>query len=385
MGLSSINMLFEPSGVDCSEKILTGRPYGGRAIYFKHSLAGKTKRDICMNWRICALTFNNPGLTPLLIVNVYMPCDTYSASTVNPAYSDTIYDIETLINEHDGGVLLCGNWNTDINRSTARSNCFENFIERNQLRICWDHMTATSQNTYANFALDHFSRVDHFVMSNNMFECLKSCSVNTSPLHPSDHRDIFVDFHLQSDYQGRNVARCTKDKVAWHRVNDEDVQQYKLCMDGLLHDFVTDPGALACNDPLCHDSSHIENIERLCEQLISTYLNAGKHSFPKCAPPRAGYSCGTSALSPYAMTRAMLLYVLRMKNQMAFAAQHQIISLTPVIDLCSCDNYQGIALFFVLCKVIDIIVIERYRERCLSVSYSSPLRLCIQQVCVRLL
>ena len=83
--LSEEYMLFETSGVDCSETILTGRPYGGLAIYFRRSLAGKIKRVTCMYRRICAITFNSPGLPPLLIVNVYMPCDTYSASTVNPA------------------------------------------------------------------------------------------------------------------------------------------------------------------------------------------------------------------------------------------------------------------------------------------------------------
>ena len=35
-------------------------------------------------------------------------------------------------------------------------------------------------------------------------------------------------------------------------------------------------------------------------------------------------------------------------------------------DLCSSDNYRGIALCSALCKVIDIIVIERYREKLLT-------------------
>ena len=69
-------------------------------------------------------------------------------------------------------------------------------------------------------------------------------------------------------------------------------------MDELLDDLVIDHGALACNNNLCHDPSHIENIERLCEQLISTCLNAGKHSLPKCAPPRGRVPMWNERIKP---------------------------------------------------------------------------------------
>ena len=68
--------------------------------------------------------------------------------------------------------------------------------------------------------------------------------------------------------------------------------------DELLDDLVIDHGALACNNNLCHDPSHIENIERLCEQLISTCLNAGKHSLPKCAPPRGRVPMWNERIKP---------------------------------------------------------------------------------------
>ena len=68
--------------------------------------------------------------------------------------------------------------------------------------------------------------------------------------------------------------------------------------DELLDDLVIDHGALACNNNLCHDPSHIENIERLCGQLISTCLNAGKHSLPKCAPPRGRVPMWNERIKP---------------------------------------------------------------------------------------
>ena len=66
-------MYYDVSGVDESERILSGRPSGGLAILFKRSIADKVTFVDTGNRRLCACVLHCDGALPLLIVNVYMP------------------------------------------------------------------------------------------------------------------------------------------------------------------------------------------------------------------------------------------------------------------------------------------------------------------------
>ena len=190
--LSPEYMFYDTSGVDCSESILAGRPYGGLAIFYKRSIAHNVKHIKTQSRRCCAVLVHEENCVPLMIINVYMPCDNYSTRTVCQDFCDVIAEIEELLNDYDGAVLLCGDWNTDPTRSTAQTSYFHEFVERNHLHICWDHQNASVQPTYANDALHHYSCIDHFVMSSNLYNTMVACDVNSCPLNPSDHRDIAI-------------------------------------------------------------------------------------------------------------------------------------------------------------------------------------------------
>ena len=153
----------ETSGVDCTAGILIGRPYGGLAIYFKRSMADKIERVPCDNRRICAIKYQPEGQVPLLLINVYMPCDTQSSTSLNPVYADTITDIETLMSDHVGDIILGGDWNTDTRRDNAQSMCFAGFTERCELRLGWNHISAKRQDTFFSEANGTTSCIDHFL------------------------------------------------------------------------------------------------------------------------------------------------------------------------------------------------------------------------------
>ena len=155
--ISDNYMFYETSGVDCSQDIIMGRPYGGLAILYKRGIADKVKMVKTSNRRLCVLQIQYEGCLPILIVNVYMPCDNYSVQNLNSVYRDTISDIDMIMSDHTGELLLCGDWNTDTARNTAQVACFNEFIERNNLYVCWDNSNASRQSTYANYALMQFS------------------------------------------------------------------------------------------------------------------------------------------------------------------------------------------------------------------------------------
>ena len=101
-----------------------------------------------------------------------MPCDTQSIRCLNPVYSDTISDIEILLFDHIGDVILGGDGNTDPSRDTAQSKCFENFLESNSLHVCWDHALAIDSLCVL-FVI--FSRIGSHIIATKEYQCISYC------------------------------------------------------------------------------------------------------------------------------------------------------------------------------------------------------------------
>ena len=296
---ASADYLFkETSGVDSSARILAGRPYGGLAIFYKRSLADKIEQIQCNNKRICAIRYNCDGHSPLLLINVYMPCDNQSSSSLNLTYADTITDVESILTEHTGDVCIAGDWNTDTSRNSAQSVCFNSFIERYDLKLCWDHVLAKRQPTYLSEIIDASSCIDHFIMNVSLFDNIIDCSVNSDPLNPSDHRAISLQIEYVPISYNTHVYEHYKRGISWHKVNSDHIAEYKNHMDSALDIIELDQGSISCNDPLCSDASHSTSINLLCSKIIDILLESGNKCFPNVTPPRQRIPRWNSDIKP---------------------------------------------------------------------------------------
>ena len=220
-------MFKETSGLDETSRILSGRPFGGLVNYFMRMFADKIKTVHCDNKRICAIKYNCENNLPLLFVNVYMPCDNQTMN-LNPVYLDAIHDWESMVSEHIGHVCLGGDWNTDLSRNSAQTQCFNDFIERCNLNLCWEHSLADKQDTYFSEMSDATSCVDHFLLSDNIFQGINSCYVDDNPLNPSDHREVVINFDydttgVSETPVANNKGQGTPHGVAWHRVEHDHI------------------------------------------------------------------------------------------------------------------------------------------------------------------
>ena len=282
--MSSDYLFKEASAVDETKKILTGRPFGGLATYYLKNFGDRVNRVSCENKRICAIKYQDTSCLPLLIVNVYMPCDNQS-QIINPEFYDAIQSCELLVQEHVGDVMLGGDWNTDLSRSTAQTACFKSFLERCGLRVCWEHALADQQDTYHSEINDATSCVDHFVMSENLYSNIKSCRVDTNPLNPSDHKEVVmeIDYNPTSVIEGSRVMNQSQN-IAWYKVKTEQIDEYKSVMDELINAVDLKKDILKCNDLMCNDSNHHSAINDMCSDIIDICLNAGEQCFPATAP-----------------------------------------------------------------------------------------------------
>ena len=178
------------SGVDSRDKILTGRCKGGVGIFYKKSLCSKIKPVKCKNRRICAATINLADNFSCLLLSIYLPCDNYS-NAANADYVDCIDCIESLlISEHCNAFICCGDYNTSFERNNAQTECLNNFIERNNLVVSWNHPVSKKDHTYTNFSLNHFSCIDHIITTHNIYDCILDNYVLSAACNPSSHNVV---------------------------------------------------------------------------------------------------------------------------------------------------------------------------------------------------
>ena len=275
----------ETSGVNVHDSIISGRPFGGLATYFMKNFADKVERVNCKNKRICAVKYCDEKSFPLLLLNVYMPCDDQSR-TPNPEYVNTLCEIESLITGHTGDVFAGGDWNTDLSRQNAQTTCFKEFILRTGLKLCWDHPLADKQPTYVSQMNGASSCIDHFLLSSNLFNGIVECKVDDGPLNPSDHHEVEIsfDYHPISAKAVEPNNNNMGGKIAWHRVDHEDILEYKDVMDTMINELELNDDCLSCENVHCTNVDHLSGINSLCADIIDICLESGDVCFPKTFP-----------------------------------------------------------------------------------------------------
>ena len=89
-----------------------------------------------------------------ILLNVYLPCDNYSANTVTREYEQCVEYIEGLLSTTDCNTFICcGDYNTRFKRGNAQCRFFQDFMSRNNLTCLWNHALSREDYTYCNCAL----------------------------------------------------------------------------------------------------------------------------------------------------------------------------------------------------------------------------------------
>ena len=68
------------------------------------------------------------------------------------------------------------------------------YLDRNELCVTWNHPLANKLNTYVNHNLNHESCIDHIVVSSNVFNNIFSNDVPETPVNPSAHCPVTLAF-----------------------------------------------------------------------------------------------------------------------------------------------------------------------------------------------
>ena len=141
---------------------------------------------------------------------------------------------------------------------------------------------AEKDNTYCNFSLQHFSCIDHFILCDNMFECVSSVAVNDLANNFSNHCPIVLNCSITCDRftEKAEPSDGLRRQVSWQKASDEMLASYKCILNDLLSNYEFDINMLYCNDVHCTDIKHKQAIDKLCNFIIISCIDAGTKTLP---------------------------------------------------------------------------------------------------------
>lgn len=239
------------SGMD-DDGVHIGRPYGGCCILWNSRLSCSTSPVPCDNRRVCALKAEVGGL-PLLLVNIYMPCDTDTDLSNMQVYNDVLTDVSNLAEILDiDRVIIGGDFNTDVSRQHSwHTAAVLQFTRDESFSLLIDLPVYSVDYTYESFINGTRSTLDHFVVTDCLLSCISGVKVEHSALSGSDHGVLELDLTLPVRLLPQQEEGRRSPRPLWYRATETDVQRYRDKLEALCA--VIDPPrhALQCVIPQC--------------------------------------------------------------------------------------------------------------------------------------
>ena len=135
LNIDNRHMAIAVSGMDSSSHIQLGRPYGGVAIIWDKNINNYIQSIDTESKRVAAVLFTN-ATVKLLLITVYMPCDT-GVCDINRAtedFYDVLSEISRIAQMYDEyEAVIGGDFNTAYKRNNANSTLLRNFCEEESL------------------------------------------------------------------------------------------------------------------------------------------------------------------------------------------------------------------------------------------------------------
>ena len=194
-------IVYGKSGME-TDRLLGGRPYGGCALIHRRQLRCAVTPIAVTSRRLFACMVNFVDFPKMLLFNVYMPCDSNNADG-NDLFREILSDIESImsLNEDIDHVIIGGDLNSDVSRlRSSHAGQVTDFCSHNGLRLCLDSAHNSVDFTYENEASRATSTIDHFIVSENLFECIDSYFTMSEGDNCSDHNPLFLHLSVRVEH-----------------------------------------------------------------------------------------------------------------------------------------------------------------------------------------
>ncbi len=283
------------------DKIVEGRPYGGCAILWGNSFNGRVQPLQFLSNRLCGVLVTM-GNFSFMIANVYMPTDTtYNRQNMYEynAILQEIYNMkESLDIEH---IILGGDFNTDPHRlNSLHTTAFNAMLENQNLRSWTTSEFCTADFSFESKISGVRSLIDHFVLSERLFNEIVNADVIHLGDNLSDHCPISIRIDIPVSYILPNMQLNSLRTVTplWHKATDFHMVNYHQALDVILN--VKDSPCLLCKDFQCSNPTHLKDIDSLSSHIVNSCLSAADGSIPnsttRCRPAIPGWTANVEKL-----------------------------------------------------------------------------------------
>jgi len=284
-------MVHGVSGMPDNEPLI-GRPYGGCAIVWRKDTPFTVTPIATDSRRCCAVTLSS-GSTSLLLANVYMPCDTASNNEDYVSVLNTISAAACRSNVSH--IIIGGDYNTSFIRlNSPQTENLLQFMRRESL-MCPDESSITY--TFESKSDGSRSTVDHFLITDNIGDCVIKYDVLHEGQNLSDHYPICLSLNIDIEDSSAYMSHAdcdnkpTTSRLMWQKATESDIALYKDRLNSALAEIHIPVNAISCEDICC--INHRTVIQEYFDNIISACVSAAEGTIPQ-----SSQSSGRSAPLP---------------------------------------------------------------------------------------
>ena len=254
-----------------------GRLSGGVGIIYKNNIDCNVEEIKCVSNRLCALKIVINELD-IMLINVYMPCDTGIIHGELIEYNDVLAELNQLMmcscSQH---VIIAGDLNTDLSRNNAQTKSLLSFADEGKLCLCINHEESNVPYTHIPIR-GEYSTIDHFLTSLNLCDAVKVYESLFIHNNFSDHIPVILELDINISYI-QMTKNCRIRKTNWDKCNAENIDNYKSCIDNRLSKLDYNLNALSCRNVKC--KIHSEHIRYVYDSIIEICDDASNKYLPK--------------------------------------------------------------------------------------------------------
>ena len=266
------------SSIDESQ-LLSGRPFGGCALVYKKSLACNVSLIPTHSKRLLAVSCSLSCGFNALLLNVYMPCDSRSPDNQLTEFTNILCEIDAIIsmNNCPEFVILGGDLNTDLSRvNSSHTKTLIDFCSTNDLKFCVSTSLSSVTFTYENESSGVRSLIDHFVVSDNLFDEITHYSALDHGHNPSDHCPVLLQLSTSAPHLSLPTSPTNNVTVPWATASMEQIELYKSCLDANLAAVEIPSDALTCADVFCR--AHNSQVQEYFSAILDACKAAAERS-----------------------------------------------------------------------------------------------------------
>ena len=250
-----------------------GRPYGGNAIIWKSSIKNKIDVINTTSKRLTCIQLMMDEHTSILIFNVYMPCDQGYKGDMFTEFQDILAEMHTLMVFNNANYCIVGgDFNTDFAKiKSPYTKELTEYCNQENLIPCIQLPCSDVKYTYECSVTYSTTLIDHFILSDNLKECVKSYSTKNSIDNCSDHCGILLSLDLSCETL-KPVQSERAPRVAWYKACLANIEEYQANLDTELSKIYIPTECINCRN--ISSREHYVDIENLHNEIINACITA---------------------------------------------------------------------------------------------------------------